>query len=391
MTPFGMRPEASLRSMAEAALQQALREAELAPADVQRVFFANAAGGLLTGQEMIRGQAALCYTGVLGVPLFNIENACASAASAFHLAWMSVASGTCDVAVAIGAEKLSHPDKTAVLRAIGTAVPLDDLAVLRENLELDNPDDTAEKRSLFIDIYAALTRRYMQRSGATTEDLADVVTKNRAHGSLNPLAKYRAGVSREDVLASRTVIEPLTLLMCAPIGDGAAAVVVCAPGIGLRTPQPVVRVRSSVVVSGWDRNGGEEPGAAERASYFAYEQAGIGPEDLDVVELHDATASAELMLYEEIGLCPTGEGPALLRSGATRLGGSLPVNSSGGLLSKSHPVGATGLAQIVELVRQLRGEAGLRQVEGARVGLAESSGGFLGHDLAAGAVTVLST
>jgi acetyl-CoA acetyltransferase len=231
----------------------------------------------------------------------------------------------------------------------------------------------------------------MQGSGASTEDLAEVVTKNRAHGSLNPLAKYRTRVSREDVLGSRAVIEPLTLLMCAPVGDGAAAVVICAPDIGQRAPQPTVRVRSTVVVSGWDRNGGEEPGAAERASYFAYEEAGVGPEDLDVVELHDATAAAELMLYEEIGLCPKGEGPALLRSGATRLGGSLPVSPSGGLLSKSHPIGATGLAQIVELVSQLRGQAGHRQVWGARVALAQNSGGFVGHDLAACAVTILST
>jgi acetyl-CoA acetyltransferase len=374
MTPFGLRPEASLRSLAETALAQALREADLAPTDVQRVFFANAVGGLLTGQEMIRGQAALRYTGVLGVPLFNVENACASSASAFHLAWVTVASGACDVAVAIGAEKLSHPDKAAALRAIATAVPLDDLAVLREYLPLDGAADSNEKRSLFIDIYAALTRRYMQRSGATAEDLADVVTKNRAHGALNPLARYQERVSREDVLASRALIEPLTLLMCAPIGDGAAAVVLCEPGVRQHTSHPAIRVRSSVVVSGWDRNGGEEPGAAERASYLAYEEAGIGPEDLDVVELHDTTASAELMLYEEMGLCPEGEGPALLRSGATRLGGSLPVSPSGGLLSRSHPIGATGLAQIVELVRQLQGQAGLRQVEGARVALGRERG-----------------
>lgn len=391
MTPFGKRPDATVRSMAEAALAQALREADLAPADVQRVFFANAAGGLLTGQEMIRGQAALRYTGVLGVPMFNVENACASAASAFHLAWMSVASGACDVAAAVGAEKLSHPDKTAAFKAIGTAVPLEDLAGLRAHLELDEACDADEKRSLFMDIYASLTRRYMQRTGATAEDLADVAVKNHLHGSLNPLAQYRQEVTREEVLASRAVIEPLTLLMCAPIGDGAAAAVVCAPDIGRRAPQPAVRVRSSVVVSGWDRNGGGEPGAAERAAYFAYEQAGLGPEDLDVVELHDATAPAELMLYEEIGLCPEGEAPALLRSGATRLGGSLPVSPSGGLLSKGHPIGATGLAQIVELVCQLRGQAGLRQVEGARVALAENGGGFLGHDLAAGAVTILSS
>jgi len=387
MTPFGKQDGQSVRSLAETALRDALADSGLSSRDVQKTFFANAAGGLITGQEMIRGQAALRHTGLLGAPLFNVENACASAASAFHLAWTSVASGSCDVAVAVGAEKLSHPDKVRPFRAIGTAVPLDDLDFLRERLDL--ADDGDENRSLFMDIYASLSLRYMERSGATVNDFADVSVKNHLHGSLNPMAQYRHEVTREEVLTSRPIVNPLTLMMCAPIGDGAAAAVLCAPDVPHANGRPAVRVRASVVLSGWDRSPGE-PGAVERAAARAYDQASLGPEDLDVVEVHDATASAELMVYEEIGLCPPGEGPALLHSGATRLGGRLPVSPSGGLLAKGHPIGATGLAQIAELVWHLRDEAGLRQVESAQVGLAENGGGFLGNDLAAGAITILS-
>jgi acetyl-CoA acetyltransferase len=387
MTPFGKQPQQTVRTLAETALTEALADAGLTSQDVQKTFFANAAGGLIDGQEMIRGQAALRRTGLLGIPLFNVENACASAASAFHQAWMSVAAGASDIAVAVGAEKLSHEDKTRPFRAIGTAVPLDDLDGLRRGLAL--ADDVEEKRSLFMDIYATLGVRYMERSGATVNDFADVSVKNHQHGSLNPLAQYRNVVTREEVLASRAIVNPLTLMMCAPIGDGAAAAVLCASDVPRSNGRPHVRVRASVVISGWDRSPGE-PGAVERAAAWAYDEAGLGPEDLDVVEVHDAAAPAELMVYEEVGLCPPGEAPALLQSGATRLGGRLPVNPSGGLLAKGHPIGATGLAQIAELVWQLRDEAGLRQVEGARVALAENGGGFLGDDLATGAITILS-
>jgi acetyl-CoA acetyltransferase len=196
-------------------------------------------------------------------------------------------------------------------------------------------------------------------------------------------------VTVEDVLASREIAWPLTLLMCSPIGDGAAAVVVCSEDYARNRDIEAVRVRASVLVSGTDRQPGE-PGAVERAAQRAFEQAGIGPEELDVVELHDAAAPAELMTYEELGLCAPGDGPRLLASGDTALGGRLPVNTSGGLLSKGHPIGATGCAQLVELVDQLRGRAGDRQVDGARVALAENGGGFLGTDFAAVVVTVLS-
>ena len=233
------------------------------------------------------------------------------------------------------------------------------------------------------------TKAYMERSGAVIEDFARVAVKNHHHGALNPKAQYRDEVSVDDVLASREISWPLTLLMCSPIGDGAAAVVVCSEEYARRRGVDPVRVRASVLVSGTDRAAGE-PGAVERAAQRAYEQAGIGPDELDVVELHDAAAPAELITYEELGLCAPGDGPKLLASGDTALGGRVPVNTSGGLLSKGHPIGATGCAQLVELVDQLRGRAGDRQVEGARVALAENGGGFLGTDAAAMVVTILS-
>jgi acetyl-CoA acyltransferase len=394
MTRFGKFLDRGVRSLAEEAVRAAFKDAGVGPAGVQIAFFSNAVGGLITGQEMIPGQAALRHTGVLGVPVFNVENACASASSAFHLAWMTVASGMNDVALAVGAEKLTHPDKTVSFRAIGTAVDLEQLHELTATTEGEKgggPQDGArEKRSFFMDVYATMARQYMRSSGATVEDFAEVAVKNHLHGTLNPYAQYREAVTRQDVLASREIAGPLTLLMCSPIGDGAAAAVLCSRQAArkLEVTNPV-RVRASVVVSGRDREPGEET-AVERAAERAYETASIAPSDLDVVEVHDAAAPAELMVYEELGLCGKGEGPSLLASGATRLGGRQPVNPSGGLLSKGHPIGATGIGQIVEVVWQLRGQAGDRQVDGARVGLTENGGGFLGTDPAAMSVHLLS-
>jgi acetyl-CoA acyltransferase len=393
MTRFGKFLDRGIRSLAEEAVQSALEDAGAEPAGMQIAFFSNAVGGLITGQEMIPGQAALRHTGLLGVPVFNVENACASASSAFHLAWMTVASGMYDVALAVGAEKLTHQDKTVSFRAIGTAVDLEQLRELTAASEGGNDaanDGGQGKRSFFMDVYATMAREYMRSSGATVEDFAEVSVKNHLHGTLNPYAQYREAVTRKDVLASREITPPLTLLMCSPIGDGAAAAVLCsrhaARALGVRNP---VQVRASVVVSGRDRSPGEET-AVERAAKGAYEAAGTGPSDLDVVEVHDAAAPAELMVYEELGLCGKGDGPSLLASGDTRLGGRQPVNPSGGLLSKGHPIGATGIAQIVEVVWQLRGQAADRQVDGARVGLTENGGGFLGTDPAAMSVHLFS-
>jgi acetyl-CoA acetyltransferase len=395
MTRFGKFLDRGVRSLAEEAVAEALKDAGIEAKDVQTAYFANAVSGLITGQEMIRGQAALRNTGLLGIPIFNVENACASAASAFHLAWMAVASGQYDVALAIGAEKLFHEDKTRAFKAIGTAVDLESLQELKKKMaetaksgEASGDEKSGQNRSFFMDIYASMTRDYMKQSGATAEDFADVAVKNHDHGALNPKAQYRNRCTREEVLASREISAPLTLMMCSPIGDGAAAAVLCsekmAKRLGVRQP---LTIRASVMLSGRDRTP-DEPGAAERASQRAYEIAGIGPKDIDVIEIHDAASPAELMVYEDIGLCKRGDGPALLRSGDTKLGGKHVVNPSGGLLAKGHPIGATGIAQIVEICEQLRGTAGERQVKGAKVGMTENGGGFLGRDAAAMSVHI---
>ena len=403
MTQFGKFPDSTIRSLAEEAVGEALRDAGIGPEAVQMVFFSNATAGVLHGQEMIRGQVALRHTGLLGVPIVNVENACASASTAFHLACMAVGSGSVDVALAVGSEKLTHEDKAKSFAAIGTAVDMLQLRELREQVRTPRPvaagagspapveaEGADGKRSFFMDIYAAMTRAYMERSGASVRDLAEVAVKSHRNAALNPKAQFRTEVSVEEVLASREISPPLTLLMCSPIGDGAAAVVVCSEEYARRLGGAPVRVRACTLVSGTDRTAGQ-PGAVERAAEGAYAAAGLGPGDLDVVEVHDAAAPAELMCYEELGLCGPGEGARLLASGDTALGGRLPVNPSGGLLSKGHPIGATGCGQLVELIDQLRGRCGPRQVEGARVALAENGGGLLGTDAAAMVVTILST
>jgi acetyl-CoA acyltransferase len=409
MSRFGKFPDTTIRALAEEATNGALEDAGVTAADIGMVFFSNAVAGLLTNQEMIRGQVALRHTGLLGVPMVNVENACASASSAFFLACMAVGSGAVDVALAVGSEKLTHEDRSRSFAAIGTAVDQQQVAELQQwassgsagsplpeqadslsgEVRAGAAGEGGGKRSFFMDIYAANSRAYMNRSGATRQDFAEVAVKSHRHAALNPYAQYRTEVTVEDVLASREIAPPLTLLMCSPIGDGAAALVVCSPGAARRLGARV-RVRACTLVSGRDHGPGEA-GAVERASRAAYEQAGAGPGDLDVVELHDAAAPAELMTYEELGLCGEGDGPALLASGATWLGGRLPVNPSGGLLSKGHPIGATGCAQLVELTDQLRGRCGQRQVPGAQLALAQNGGGFLGSDAAAMVVTVLST
>jgi acetyl-CoA acetyltransferase len=387
MTRFGKFPQRSLKRLAGEAVADALDDAGTAAADVELVFFANAAAGVVNGQESIRGQATLRETALHGVPVVNVENACASASTAVHLAVNAVGSGQCEVAVAVGAEKLHHPDRSRTAAAFAGAIDVE----RREELEArvyGEAGGAPGAGSLFMDVYADLARRYMERSGATVADLAAVAVKARANGALNERAQFRETVSVDEVLAARPIAGPLTLFMCSPIGDGAAALVLCSRDHARRTAvaQPVL-VRGAALVSGSDDE--TVAPAVTRAARRAYAQAGVGPEDVDVVELHDAAAPAELIAYEELGLCAEGEAPALLASGATALGGRVPVNPSGGLLARGHPIGATGCAQLVELVDELRGRCGDRQVPGARVALAENAGGFLGRDGAAATVTIL--
>jgi acetyl-CoA acyltransferase len=379
-TVFGKFLDTSVRSLAEEALQLAASDAAIDPERIEIVYFANALSGLITGQETIRGQVALRHTGLMGKPIVNVDNACASGSSAFQLAWLSVASGQVDVALAIGAEKLTHPDKSVTFAAYASGVDVEE----RERAMRATPDN----RSIFMDIYAQRTRRYMDRSGATPEDFALVTVKSRHAASLSPWAQFKTETTQREVLESRMVSAPLTLPMCSPIADGAAAAVLVSEDVAKSLKTPPVRVRATAAVSA--NRDGVEPVAAARAAERAYAAAGLGPRDIHVAELHDASASAEIMLYEHLGFAERNRGVELIREGVTSVGGALPVNPGGGLLSRGHPVGATGIAQIVELTTQLRGAAGARQRPGASVALAECSGGQIGADSATAAVTILA-
>jgi acetyl-CoA acetyltransferase len=297
------------------------------------------------------------------------------------------------VALAIGVEKLTHPDKARSFAAVATATDLVAEPELRRAvaatlLGADPANGAALDRSPLMDRYAHKARRYMEKAGVGVEDFARVSEKNRWHGSFNPHAQFRQPVTLDEVLASRMVADPLRLLMCAPVGDGAAALVVASEDHVRRTGAAAVEVAACTVAAGGSNPEARAP--AVRAARAAYEQAGLGPIDIDVAEVHDACAPAELWIYEELGFCAAGDAAKLLRDGATHLGGRLPVNPSGGLLSKGHPLGATGCGQLVELADQLRGRAGGRQVPGARVGLAHNCGGLIDGEEAVAVVTILS-
>lgn len=396
MTRFAKHEDSGLKGLGTEAVRAALADAGLGPDALEAAFVANAAAGLVTGQECIRGQVILRSMGLGKLPVVNVENACASASTALQQAAALVTAGLYDVVLALGVEKLSHPDKQRSFAAFRGAVDVEALERILEGLRQSAVrggarqagEGAGQKRSMFMDLYAAAARAHMQRYGTTARQFAAVAAKNSRHGSLNPRAQFRDALTVDEVLAAPMIAEPLTRPMCSPIGDGAAAVVLVserkARSLGAR-----VRVRTSVLHSGWD-HGLDEPGTSELCAREAFEEAGLGPEDVDVIECHDATAPAELLAYESLGLCPKGDGGKLVDSGETRLGGRIPVNPSGGLLRKGHPVGATGLAQVVELCEQLEGRSGARQVEGARVALAHNGGGHIGTDAAAMCVTILS-
>jgi acetyl-CoA acyltransferase len=371
-TRCGRFPDATVAGMAIEALDAALADAGCETEQVEAIFFANALSGLMTGQECVRGQVALRHSRYGGIPTVNVENACASGSSALHLACMAIDSGLYETVAVVGSEKMSHPDKRRPIQALAGAADVDLLA--------DGPED----HSVFMDSYAERARGRIERYGWSPADFAGVVVKNRGHAVHNPDAQFRKAMTVDEVLSSRMITAPLTLPMCSPIGDGAAALVLTGAPDGAAAP---IRVRASALSA----TGGSAPGSVvQRASATAREQSGLSAEDVDVIEVHDATASAELEAYEHLGLAQPGEGNRLIAEGTTVLGGALPVNTGGGLLSRGHPVGATGVLQVVELVAQLRGRAGERQVDlDPRLGLAQNAGGFVEGDNAVGVITVL--
>lgn len=397
-TPTGKFAETTLHQLTATAVRAALADAGATGAQVGMAYFSNVAASYLQGQHMVAGQVVLRELGIVGVPIVNVENACASASTAFWLACQSVRAGSTDIALAVGAEKLYDANKQKSFEVFGGGFDVtrhDELLAYLERLKgaAGAPAATAPSsdRSVFMDIYAALAVNHMQRHGLTQRQLAAVAAKNHAHSVNNPLAQYRNAWSIDEVLAARAIAYPLTLPMCAPIGDGAAAVLVCnAAGLRRLSASAPVDVLACELVSGLPRDDDDADLAiTRRAAYAAYEHAGIGPEDIDVAEVHDATAFGEILQTEALGFCSLGDGGIFAESGATTLGGSLPVNVSGGLESKGHPIGATGLMQIAELTQQLRGQAGMRQVSGARVALAENGGGFIENEEAVACVTLL--
>jgi acetyl-CoA acyltransferase len=377
LTPFGRFQDRSLSELAGQAIAAALVDAGISADQVQAAFVANSMAAVTTGQVAVVGQAVLRPLGYSAIPVYNIDNACAASSSALDLAVQAVESGRAQVVLVVGVEKLFGAARSDSYRALNGAVDTPFLAA-------SGVDGWAE--SVFVAaIYPERLGRYRAQYGLRAVTLAEIAVKNRANAALNPCAQYTAPISVDDVLGSRMVAEPLTALMCAPISDGASAVVVTSASLARSRGRRPVWIRGIATGMG-------APGpfsTVARIAGRAFAEAGITPADVDVAEVHDSIAFNELLAYEELGLCAAGSGAQFVTSGASSRGGKVPVNTSGGLESRGHPVAATGLAQIVELVQQLRHEAGDRQVAGARIAVAENAGGFVVDDTAAVVVTVL--
>jgi acetyl-CoA acetyltransferase len=403
-TPFGKKPDTSFKDLTREASVGALKDAGLEDGqDIEQAWFGNCGMGTF-GQSCIRGQ--VCFTPLVQeglfperVPIINVEGGCATASMAFHGAWKDVLSGQSELSLAIGVEKTFIPGDPAKVQEIfdGGIDQIDPQEwkeyYLKAGERSGKPFDVDNKNgTIFMDTYAMQAAYHMKKYGTTQAQIAAGASKNHFHGSLNPKAQYRFEVSEEEVLQDREISYPLTRSMCAPIGDGAAAALICSEAYLDKLPEDVqaraVKIRASVLSGGKYRDL-DEPGLSSVAAAKAYASSGLKPDDIDIVELHDATSFCEIYQVEMLGFCPEGEGGKYVASGATRLGGERPVNLSGGLVSKGHPVGATGLSMIDELVTQLRGEAGARQAEGARIALAENGGGVVGFDEAACSVIIL--
>jgi benzoylsuccinyl-CoA thiolase BbsB subunit len=368
MIPFGKYPDRALDNLGRPAAIGAIRDAGIPKSDIDAAYCGTAMGGMLAGQRILRN------IGMTGIPISNVENACSSSAAAFHTAWMAVSGGHHDVALVLGVEKLT--------KFGGGTLPLED-----EDWEVGQGMTMPA-------LYAMRARRYMYERDLTRQQLAEIAVKAKSNGALNPYAQLRKPITVDQVLESRMIADPLRLFDCCPTGDGAAALVICDESTATRLGRRQIRVLASTLSSGHYEAGYRDMTVAEisaRTARAAYEMAGIGPEDVDVAEVHDAFSIAEVMYYEALGFCDPGDAPKLIDEKATHLGGRLPVNPSGGLLARGHPVGATGAAQLVEMTWQLRGETGDRQVAGAQIGLTHvTGGGISGLDHGACTINILA-
>lgn len=401
MTVFGRHLERSIDDLAREALDGALRDARCQASEIGVAYYSGITNGPLQGQLSVPGQVVFSKIGIEGIPVFNVENACASGSSAVHLAIQSLRAGSCDVALALGAEKMNVADKARSLALFEAGWDVSrveqnfaNLSRLGEGIAPPEGSESDRPYSRFMKIYAALCRYHMRTYGTTQRQIAAVSAKNHQHSVHNPYSQFRKPFTIDEVLAAPPITYPITLPMCAPVSDGAAAAILCTEE-GLRrigaARRRCVRVAASVIRSFTHREvGAPELNIGRLAAQQAYEQAGLGPHDMDVAEVHDASAMGEIIQAENLGLAPLGQGGAAAERGDFTLGGRIPINTSGGLESKGHPLGATGIGQLYELVTQLRGEAGARQVAGARHAIQENGGGLQGIEEAALAIHILS-
>lgn len=376
MSPFGKFLDRSMKDLGRVAVDAALADAGIAVKDVQAMFFSNALAGLITGQECIRGEVVGYPMGLAGIPIHNVENACASGGNALHLAWLAVASGMYDTVLALGVEKANHEDRQRTFSAYAAGMDVEQ--------GFATGDGAGRERSPFVDRQAKLAATLFDERGVTMEGLARVTSRSLENARLNPFAHRRFGGTPQDVLNARVVVEPLTVLMSSPVSDGAAAVVV--------TSKPSARsvdILASRMATRPPADQPDAPNAVEASAHAAYEQAGLGPQDMDLAEVHDASVAYELMAWTDVGLCKPGDEQRWAMDGVTEAGGAMPVNRSGGLVGRGHALGASGLAQVHDVVQQLRGEAGELQLTGPRRAVVQIGGGVVDWLTAASSVHVL--
>jgi len=386
MIKFGKFLERSMKDMTREVLDDVLRDCSLTRDDIEAAWFSNTTWGLYSFQHSIRGQVALTASGLQGIPVTNVENACASASTALHGAWSAIKAELYDCALAIGVEKQHNEDRVKVMQSFSAATDVEEMAQRIVQLRKEGREEQGG-HSAFMDFYAAGARNHMKTYGSTQRQLAVIASKNHNNSTMNPLAQYTFPQTVEQVLNDYVVSYPLTRAMCAPIGDGAAAAIVCSEEFLTKHPSNrAVKIRASVLEGGI-RTGSDN--IVERAAKRAFNITGLAPEDIDVMEVHDATAFGEVSAMESMGFCKRGEGGVIAERGDTALDGKIPVNPSGGLISRGHPIGASGLAQIYELVTQLRGEAGQRQVKKHRIAMTHNAGGTVGAGEAAMTIHIL--
>lgn len=351
MVRFGRYPDTPVEDLGADAVLGALADSGVPPEAIEAAYCGHVSQGMTLGERV------LDRAGLAGIPTVNVENACASSSTALNVAWLAVAAGQYDAVLVLGAEKMRRG-----------LLPLTRLA---------EGDLEGLVGKTIPSLSALMASRYAADYGLTPEDLAAVAVKNSRHAALNPYAQYGRALTIEEVLASPMISTPLTRLMCCPTSDGAAAAVVCGPRLARRHRSRAVRILCSHLKGGVCIGTRDEPNVTARAAREAFELAGVGPEDVDVAEGLDYTSMAEILLYEDLGLVGRGEGVKVVRDSQAERAPRFVFSPGGGLLGRGHPLGATGVAQVAEVVWQLRGEAGDRQVPGARLGLTHAAGGVI--------------